>query len=170
MKEKYRIQQMNLKYSVLSHYGGGKCACVKCGFDDLRALSIDHINNDGGEHRKRVGNGGSVMYRWLLNNGYPDGLQTLCMNCQFIRKFESKPTRIPKKHQNSLTKRTRHWVSLREQGFNIHDVMVGLALDDGLRTRVRGILHRLCGEGLIGRRIPGHFSIIRQVKRVGVFG
>ena len=29
---------------ALLHYGEGKIACVRCGFSDIRALSIDHIN------------------------------------------------------------------------------------------------------------------------------
>ena len=51
--------------------------------NDIRALSIDHINSDGASHRKEVGNG---MYRWLLKNNFPEGFQVLCMNCQFIKR------------------------------------------------------------------------------------
>lgn len=72
------------KVRVLTRYGNGKLACVKCGFDDIRALSIDHINKDEGK-RVRASCG---FYRWLENNNYPKGYQTLCMNCQFIKRQE----------------------------------------------------------------------------------
>lgn len=78
-----------LKEDVLRHYGDGKCECVKCGFDDVRALSIDHI--DGGGNRDRVHSrlSGDRMYRRLRQDGFPEGYQTLCMNCQFIKRYEN---------------------------------------------------------------------------------
>ena len=86
----YRAQ---LKSEVLTHYGNGKLACVKCGYDkNLAALSIDHMNGNGAEHRRIVGitGGGRPFYVWLKNNGFPESYQTLCMNCQFIKKFEER--------------------------------------------------------------------------------
>ncbi len=73
------------KRIVLTHYGNGKCACVNCGFDDLRALSIDHIDGHGAEHRRRNNIKGVEFYKWLIKNNYPEGYQTLCMNCQWIK-------------------------------------------------------------------------------------
>ncbi len=76
----------SIKVEVLTHYGDGKCACIKCGFSDIRALSIDHISGNGSYHTKSIrGN----LYRWLQKEGYPDGYQTLCMNCQFIKKWKN---------------------------------------------------------------------------------
>ena len=66
---------------VLTHYGNGKLACVRCGFDDIRALSIDHIDGGGSRHRKSLH---KDFYAWLIENDYPLGYQTFCMNCQFI--------------------------------------------------------------------------------------
>ena len=74
-----------VKEEVLTHYGNGKCACVKCDFADIRALSIDHINGGGVSHRRNIKCGGSSLYIWLRKNKYPEGYQTLCMNCQFIK-------------------------------------------------------------------------------------
>ena len=73
-----------LKAQVLTHYGNGKCACVKCGFDDMRALSIDHVN--GRSEDRKVG---SVLYSWLRRRLFPLGYQTLCMNCQYIKRTEN---------------------------------------------------------------------------------
>ncbi len=78
------------KLKVLAHYGsGGALACVNCGFGDIRALTIDHIGGNGNKHRKKEGVGsGAGFYYWLIKNNYPEGYQTLCMNCQFIKKVE----------------------------------------------------------------------------------
>jgi serine/threonine protein phosphatase PrpC len=92
---------LRIKREVLTHYGNGKCVCVKCGFSDIRSLSIDHINGNGNKHRAEVvrttakekgtvnGGGGIRFYRWLIKNNLPEGYQTLCMNCQFIKRDEN---------------------------------------------------------------------------------
>lgn len=76
---RYRLR---LKEKVLNHYG---ISCRGCGVDDSVVLVLDHINNDGAEHRKELlgssSQGGIVFYRKLIQLGYPDGLQTLCWNC-----------------------------------------------------------------------------------------
>jgi len=81
-----------LKEEVYAAYGGYKCSC--CGETEPMFLTVDHINNDGASHRKSLSpNGHSVgsarIYRWLKNNGYPEGFQILCMNCQFGRKHNN---------------------------------------------------------------------------------
>lgn len=65
---------------VLRHYGG-KCAC--CGEADIRFLAIDHVENDGAEHRKTVGTA-AIIY-WLRRNNYPKGFQALCHNCNVAK-------------------------------------------------------------------------------------
>lgn len=64
---------------VLKHYGG-KCIC--CGEDNLEFLEIDHINNNGAEHRKLVGR---HMYQWIIKNNYPTDLRILCAGCNYAR-------------------------------------------------------------------------------------
>ena len=83
-----RDRNQNFKAEVLTHYGGGKCACVKCGESRMACLSIDHI--EGGGNKQRVGNlrASTTFYRWLKAEGYPKGYQTLCMNCQFVKRFD----------------------------------------------------------------------------------
>ena len=87
---------MNVRYAllrkkkVLTHYGNGILACVRCGFSDIRALSIDHIEGDGTQHRKNRTQGGTNFYAWLVRNNYPSGFQTLCMNCNWIKRVENK--------------------------------------------------------------------------------
>jgi len=79
----YRIK---LKTTALTYYGNGKMSCVLCGEEDIRCLSLDHINGGGHQHRKSLGSkgrGGFHFYLWLIKHGLPEGYRTLCMNCQF---------------------------------------------------------------------------------------
>ena len=53
----------------------------------MEKLCIDHVNEDGPEHRKEMGGGGINMYLWLRRNGYPqDGrFQVLCKECNYVK-------------------------------------------------------------------------------------
>lgn len=73
------------KIQVLTHYAGGLPKCTRCGFSDIRALSIDHINGGGNRHRQEIKR---TFYHWLIQQNYPLGYQVLCMNCQFIKRVE----------------------------------------------------------------------------------
>ena len=77
-----------MKIRVLTHYGHGKLTCVMCGESRIDCLSLDHINNNGYEHRKGTGNG-QKFYRWIIKNDFPLGYQTLCMNCQWIKRAQN---------------------------------------------------------------------------------
>jgi len=74
------------KWLAIKHYSAGTLKCSKCGYDDTRALSLDHINGDGTTHRKKLN--GVNLCKWLVKKGYPEGYQVLCMNCQFIKRYE----------------------------------------------------------------------------------
>ncbi len=80
-QKKTKINQQQIKLKVLTHYGKGKCACVLCGFGNIKALSIDHIASYGYEDKH-----GNALYRSLIKMGFPIGYQTLCMNCQWIKR------------------------------------------------------------------------------------
>ena len=77
--------RINLKYITFAHYGGGRAACIHCGFSDLRALTLDHIVPIGQQKRRITG---VLFYRKLEREGFPEGYQTLCANCQMIKMFE----------------------------------------------------------------------------------
>jgi len=85
---KYRIKYRLL---VLIHYGGDPPKCACCGENHLEFLSIDHIHGGGDEERKKIGGsrscGSMVFYRWLIKNGFPDGYQVLCYNCNCAKGF-----------------------------------------------------------------------------------
>ena len=68
------------KLEVLEAYGGAVCLC--CGDTHVEFLSIDHINGDGADHRRRVaGDRRFPLYQWLKKNSFPPGFRVLCMNC-----------------------------------------------------------------------------------------
>ena len=88
-KEYSRQWRLDLKVEVLTHYGNGKLACVRCGYSNIPALSIDHIN----QADKTTSTSGDHLYRFLRNSGYPQGYQTLCMNCQWLKQHEEGESR-----------------------------------------------------------------------------
>lgn len=85
-----RAYRDRIKRKIFSHYGNGQMRCNRCGFDDIRCLSVDHINGDGCIQRRDLSySSGSKFYTWIIKNGFPDNLQILCMNCQFIKRNEN---------------------------------------------------------------------------------
>lgn len=79
-----------LKFEVLSHYSGCSPPQCKCGYNDIRALTIDHVDGGGAQHRRELNGGGSRMYQWLKQNNFPLGFQVLCGCCQMIKRVENK--------------------------------------------------------------------------------
>jgi hypothetical protein len=75
-----RQSNLAVKQIVFEHYGN---RCAYCGDTDFERLQIDHMANDGNEHRLTIGrNGcGAQMYRWLRRHNYPPGFQLLCSWC-----------------------------------------------------------------------------------------
>lgn len=72
----------SLRHEVFAHYGGYLCAC--CDEDEPSVLTIDHVQNNGKEHREQLKDrsfAGSQFYAWLKRNGFPPGYQVLCWNC-----------------------------------------------------------------------------------------
>lgn len=75
--------QVKLKTEVMSHYSGNPVPfCNECKIEDLRILTIDHI--DGGGRKELLAlemKGGGGFYRHLRNSDYPKGYQVLCFSC-----------------------------------------------------------------------------------------
>lgn len=72
--------RVELKEMVLRHYSPDlRCQCAKCPFSypGIAFLSLDHINGKG-EHKREVRR---RLYQWIKNNGFPEGFQVLCFNC-----------------------------------------------------------------------------------------
>ena len=68
---------------VLNHYGN-KCAC--CGETTKEFLEVDHINNDGGRHRRTDKEARRITH-WLIKNNFPPGFQILCSNCNRAKRI-----------------------------------------------------------------------------------
>ena len=81
-----RAWQQKLRDQVFAAYGGYRCSC--CGETQPSMLTLDHVNNDGGEHRKRepAMRWAKHLYAWIIAQGFPKDLQVLCYNCN-ISKF-----------------------------------------------------------------------------------
>ena len=80
-----RIESTNknrnkLRDQVFEAYGS-KCTC--CQESHRAFLCIDHIDEDGAEHRRQLGKKAKGMgfYEWLRRNDFPEGFQILCWNC-----------------------------------------------------------------------------------------
>lgn len=75
---------------------GNKCNI--CGFDDERALQIDHINGGGAKERKEVGVGNYHLwlYKKMLKdkNSFQKEYQILCANCNWIKRYTNKEIKI----------------------------------------------------------------------------
>jgi len=71
-----------VKLEVLTHYSKEVPKCNICGFADIDCLAIDHINNDGAQHRK-INRTGYKIYCWLKKTNYPKDFQVLCCNCNW---------------------------------------------------------------------------------------
>lgn len=80
--DRSRDKTMRLKMDAFNAYGGPVCAC--CGETIPEFLQLDHIENNGAEHRKR-GLMGTALYQLLKAQGYPPGYQVLCANCNFAK-------------------------------------------------------------------------------------
>jgi hypothetical protein len=77
---------------ILSKLGS---VCQKCGFNDPRALQIDHVNGGGQEHRDRVGRGNRNYYRSILRDPELDTkFQILCANCNWIKRYENQEVQL----------------------------------------------------------------------------
>ena len=81
-----RRRRRDLRSRLLEAYGG---RCVACGESDPDVLLIDHVNDDGHEHRRSMRN--QQVYTDLERRGYPDEVQLLCGNCS-LRKDRRRST------------------------------------------------------------------------------
>lgn len=107
--------RIKTKLQVIQYYSP-ELKCIRCGFNNIKALSIDHINGDGRKHRELVGEG-STFYRWLKNNSFPSGFQVLCMNCNWIKRRENNENPIPNnlKISNNREYNRKYKKNLREK-------------------------------------------------------
>jgi hypothetical protein len=86
---------VSLRRAAIEELGG---KCVKCGFDDIRALQLDHVNSDGKKHRDSIGNPWAYYKSMLVDfAGDKFDIQVICANCSFIKMIEAKERDHPDK-------------------------------------------------------------------------
>ena len=67
---------------------GGKCAI--CGFDDPRALQVDHINGGGNQERIALKNPNAYrLYKLVEADVNHEKYQVLCANHNMIKRIEN---------------------------------------------------------------------------------
>jgi hypothetical protein len=79
---------LDLRTKVLQKFGS---KCMQCGFDDFRALQIDHINGGGSSERKTLKK--DSLYREVLKDN-TNKYQLLCANCNSIKRIENNESGI----------------------------------------------------------------------------
>ncbi len=79
-----------LRMQIIEHYSPSLC-CQICGFSDVRALQIDHVNGGGRLEREQYKDL-EKYYRHIIKMGFPPTYQILCANCNSIKaKSEQRP-------------------------------------------------------------------------------
>lgn len=85
--ENQRRLRQRYRLAVLNKLGD---KCVWCGFNDKRALQIDHINGGGSRERCRITNTNEfykIVTESVDNN--EEKYQLLCANCNVIKRIEN---------------------------------------------------------------------------------
>lgn len=67
---------------------------IRMGRKNPKIKITGHADN-GGEHRRAIGRRGATydIYAQLKRNGFPDGFQVLCRNCNWIKETEKRSQR-----------------------------------------------------------------------------
>lgn len=100
--KRHRRNREEKRLSILSYYSGGKLCCAKCSYNsDVRALVLDHINNDGYKHRINKTWGGSSIWSYIIKNNFPKEFQELCCNCNWIKEIERRNSNDKENHTTS---------------------------------------------------------------------
>ncbi len=108
-----RIYRKNLRLKVIEHFGG---KCMKCGFDDWRALQIDHINGGGRKSFGKIRPSPVYYHNKLLGETPGVTYQLLCANCNQIKKHENKessPCYNPTDKPSKLALRQLHRLGMK---------------------------------------------------------
>lgn len=78
----FKNRMQELRNLIIKKLGG---KCKRCGFNDSRALQIDHVNGGG---KKELKINRRTYYKMVLED-VNDKYQLLCANCNWIKKSEN---------------------------------------------------------------------------------
>lgn len=80
--DKIRKKHREKRELVFAQYGNA-CAC--CGETTYEFLHVDHVENNGSSHRRKIGQ--TQIINWLIAQNFPPGFQVLCANCNLAKAF-----------------------------------------------------------------------------------
>ena len=82
--QKARERNYNKRLLILNALG---CKCTCCGETAISMLDIDHVNNDGKQHREERGQRASYwVYNDVIRSGFDRSrYQVLCRNCNWSK-------------------------------------------------------------------------------------
>jgi hypothetical protein len=83
--KKYSREKIRKTRACIVEKLGNKC--ISCGYTDIRALQIDHINGGGGSERKIYG---WKYFKYLNELKNLSDYQLLCSNCHSIKSYNEK--------------------------------------------------------------------------------
>jgi hypothetical protein len=77
-------RRRRLRMAVIAFFGS---KCATCGFDDVRALQIDHVF--GGGCKERAERTEQSKYYIQVMKDTSGKYQLLCANCNWLKRFEN---------------------------------------------------------------------------------
>ena len=84
-RERERARREKAREEVIAALGG---RCADCGFDDPRALTVDHVHDDGKSERILFKFDFVAMRRHMTRTVRSGRYQVLCANCNTIKQWE----------------------------------------------------------------------------------
>ena len=84
-----KLYNANARKELIELLGG---KCVRCGFDDPRALQVDHIDGGGCKAVKSIKGNKNYYHLKKVREGSAD-YQLLCANCNWIKRYENNEVR-----------------------------------------------------------------------------
>lgn len=97
-----KIKRDQKKRQVMLYYSHGDIKCRCCGERRMEFLTMDHISNDGAEHRRQIGRTPQNLYKWIIDNNFPKGFQVLCFNCNCAKEYSGYCPHQNMKHNPKL--------------------------------------------------------------------
>jgi RNase P subunit RPR2 len=79
--------QAKLRHKVINHLGG---KCAKCGYEDIRALQIDHVKGQGAKQLNSANHQWYRYYKEVMQTEPGLIYQVLCANCNWVKRAELK--------------------------------------------------------------------------------
>jgi hypothetical protein len=76
----HRVKNRTSKLRALEIVGGGVVQCVICAESDPDMLTIDHVHDDGAQHRRDGARGAKIYWQLIRGEIEPGRLQILCAN------------------------------------------------------------------------------------------